>query len=183
LQVQKIINLQNVANNLPDVFTDHKCVTKSWNTMVNSPERVEVTKKTTHTPSVVKRGRIAQTKKDNPPNKHPRKKKMRHLQKIVNVSQLVVDKHLVDILQSSIQARYRKENAIMSKNPDALVLGNHEISTGIQEISINYTSSGEVYDHSTIIVNPCFSTIIAKNFFADPDPKTVAECKRGSGWN
>jgi hypothetical protein len=29
LQVQKIINLQNVVNNLPDAFTDYKGVTKS----------------------------------------------------------------------------------------------------------------------------------------------------------
>jgi hypothetical protein len=29
LQVQKIINLQNVANNLTDTFTDYKGVTKS----------------------------------------------------------------------------------------------------------------------------------------------------------
>jgi hypothetical protein len=28
LQVQKIINLQNVANNLPDTFTNYKGVTK-----------------------------------------------------------------------------------------------------------------------------------------------------------
>jgi hypothetical protein len=40
-----------------------------------------------------------------------------------------------------------------------------------------------VYDHSTTIVNPCFSTIIAENFLADPDPKTMAECKRRLNWN
>jgi hypothetical protein len=105
---------------------------------------------------------------------------MRILQKIVNVSQPVVDRHLVDIPQSSIQVHYRNENASTSKNPDDLVLGNHETSMRIQEISINYTSSGEVYDRSTTIVNPCFSTIIAENFLANPDPKTMAECKRRS---
>jgi hypothetical protein len=99
---------------------------------------------------------------------------MRPLQKIVNVSQHVVDRHLVDIPQSSTQARYRNESANTSKNPDALVLRNHEASTGIQEISINYNSSGEVYDHSTTIINPCFSTIIAENILAGPDPKTMA---------
>jgi hypothetical protein len=78
---------------------------------------------------------------------------------------------------------YRNENASTSENPDALVLGNHETSTGKQEIFINYTSSEEVYDHSTIIVNPCFSTIIAENFLADPNSKTMVECKRRSDWN
>jgi hypothetical protein len=146
--------LQNVANNLSDAFTDYKGVTKSWNPMVNAPERVEVPKKTTQAPSIVKRGRVAQTKKDNAPNKCPRKEKMRPLQKVVNVNQPVIDRHLVDIPQSSTQACYKKENASTSENHDALILGNHDTSIGIQEISINYTSSGEVYDHSTIIVNP-----------------------------
>jgi hypothetical protein len=116
--------------------------------------------KTTQASSVVKRGRVAQTKKDNTPNKHPRKEKTRPLKKI-DVSQLVVDRHLMNIPQSSTQARYRNENASTLKNLDDLVLGNHETSTGIQEIFINYTSSGEVYDHSTTIVNTYFSTIIA----------------------
>jgi hypothetical protein len=111
LQVQKIINLQNVTNNLPDAFTDYKGVTKSWNPMVNSPERVEVPKKTTHAPSIVKMGRVAQTKKDKAPNKRPRKEKTRSLQKIVNVSQPRVDRHLVDIPQSSTEMHYRNENA------------------------------------------------------------------------
>jgi hypothetical protein len=67
--------LQNIANNLPDTFTDYKGVTKSWNTAVNISEKVEVPKKTIQAPSVVKRGRIAQTKKNNTPNKRPRKEK------------------------------------------------------------------------------------------------------------
>jgi hypothetical protein len=82
----------------------------------------------------------------------------------------MVDRHLMDIPQSSTQACYRNENASTSGNPNALVLGNHETSTGIQEISINYTSSGEVYDRSTTIINLYFSTI-------------MAECKGHSDWN
>jgi hypothetical protein len=144
---------------------------------------VEVPKKTTQAPSIVKRGRVAQTKKDNAPNKHSRKEKTMLLQKTVNASQPGVDRHLVDTPQSSTQAHYRKESASTSENSDALILGNHETSTGMQEISINYTCSGEVYDRSTRIVNPCFSTIIAENDLADPDPKTMTECKGHSDWN
>jgi hypothetical protein len=59
------------------------------------------------------------------------------------------------------------------KVPDNLVLGNHEVSKGIEEISINYTSSREVYDRSTSNANLCFSIIIAEKFFNDPDPKTM----------
>jgi hypothetical protein len=72
---------------LPNAFINYKGVTKSWNHAINALERVEVSKKTTHAPSVVKRERLAQTKKDNTSNKRPRKEKTRPLQKTVNVSQ------------------------------------------------------------------------------------------------
>jgi hypothetical protein len=85
---------------------------------------VEVPKKTTQVPSVVKRGRVAQTKKDNTPNKRPRKEKMRPLQKIVNVTQPVVDRKLVDISQSSTQVCYRNKNASTSEN---MMISNWEI--------------------------------------------------------
>jgi hypothetical protein len=62
-------------------------------------------------------------------------------------------------------------------------LGNHEASKEIEEISIKYTSSGEVYDHSTTIANLCFSTVIAENFLKNPNPKTMTEYKKRSDWN
>jgi hypothetical protein len=69
------------------------------------------------------------------------------------------------------------------KNHDDLILPNHETSKGIQKIFINHTSSEEVYDHSTIIINSCFSTIISENVLTNLDPKTMAEFKRRSDWN
>jgi hypothetical protein len=143
---------------------------------------MEVPKKTIQTPSIMKRRRATITKKDNAFSKRPRKEKMRHLQKVVNVGQPMVDRHLVDINmpQSSTQVCYINENASTSENLDTLLLGNQEESNGIEEISINYTSSGEVYDRSTTIVNSRFSTIIAESVLVDPDRKTMVECKRRS---
>jgi hypothetical protein len=143
--------------------------------VVNAPERMEVPNKTIQVPSVIKRGRAAITKKDNTSNKHPRKEKMTSLQKTVNVSQPVIDRHLMDINmpQYSTQARYINENDSTSENPDTLILGNHKESNEIEDISIHYTSSGEVYDRSTKILNSSFSTIIAKNILIDPGPKTM----------
>ena len=46
LQVLKILNLQNIANNLLDAFTAGKDVTKSYIPARNVPERIEVPKKT-----------------------------------------------------------------------------------------------------------------------------------------
>ena len=44
-EVQKIIDLQSLANQLPDHFSDLKTVTKSHVHMRNAPERVEILKK------------------------------------------------------------------------------------------------------------------------------------------
>jgi hypothetical protein len=60
-----------------------------------------------------------------------------------------------------------------SEDPDSLVLGNHDEIHGVQEISINYTSSRELFDHTTTIVNSCFSTM-AIDLLNDHDPKTMA---------
>jgi hypothetical protein len=58
-----------------------------------------------------------------------------------------------------------------------------EASNGIEEIFINYTSFGDVYDRSTTITNICFSIVIAKNFLNNPDPKTMTACKKCSDRN
>jgi hypothetical protein len=56
LQVQKILELQQIANNLPGMFIDYKGVTKSLNPAVNMPCRVEVPIKINPPP---KRGRAS----------------------------------------------------------------------------------------------------------------------------
>jgi hypothetical protein len=68
------------------------------------------------------------------------------------------------------------EQAGGSEDPDSLVLGNHDEFYGVREISINYTSSGELLDRTTMVVNSCFSTMVA-DLLNDPNPKTMAECK------
>ena len=59
---------------------------------------------------------------------------------------------------------------------------NQEDFHGVQEISINYTSSGELYDRKTTVINSCFSSIITGNLLSDPDPKSMAECQQRSDW-
>ena len=42
LEVQKVIHLQNIANQLPDIFTDRKKVVKSHILATNAPSRIEI---------------------------------------------------------------------------------------------------------------------------------------------
>ena len=41
LEVQRIIHLQNLANQLPDAFIDTKKVTKSYISVANTPSRID----------------------------------------------------------------------------------------------------------------------------------------------
>jgi hypothetical protein len=65
------------------------------------------------------------------------------------------------------------------KDPDSLILGNHDEFYGVPEIFINYTSFRELLNCTTMIVNSSFSTMIV-DLLNDPDPKTMAECKQHS---
>jgi hypothetical protein len=55
IEVQKIIDLQNLANELPDHFCDLKSAIKSHVLARNAPERVEIPKKIEGIPNHVKR--------------------------------------------------------------------------------------------------------------------------------
>jgi hypothetical protein len=67
------------------------------------------------------------------------------------------------------------------KDPDSLILENHDEFHGVQEISINCISFGELLNHTTMVVNSYFSTMVA-DLLNDPDLKTMAECKQLSNW-
>jgi hypothetical protein len=120
-------------------------------------------------------------RKDNASKKRPINEKTKAHRKSKKVIQPEVERHHKNVndLQSSSEACYINETRI-SKFFDNLVLGNDEASKGIEEISINYTSSGEVYDRSITIANICFSTVIAENFLNDLDPKNMAEYNKCS---
>ena len=88
--------MQNIANNLPDAFTDHKGVTKSYIPAANAPERVEVPNKTAQLPIANKRGRnlvTGEKASPKPPRKQKKSKSM-----AVNANQPKVDRHQIDAL-------------------------------------------------------------------------------------
>ena len=62
-----------------------------------------------------------------------------------------------------------------SEHPDSIVLGNHEESLGVQEISINYVDSGESFDRKTMIVDIYFAEKIADTLLTDHDPRSIVE--------
>jgi hypothetical protein len=157
LEVQWIINLQNIANNLPDAFTDYKGVTKSHIPAMNVPERVEVAKNT----QLPKRGRNL----DNKDKASQKRLRGMRIPQTVNVGQLRVDiqpsvekGHLKDVHHpgpsTSVHTNVR---AGTSEYLDSIVEGNHNESEGIDEISTNYVESRESFNRNTTNVDIFFS--------------------------
>jgi hypothetical protein len=102
--------------------------------------------------------------------------------KRVNTSQPKVDGHQVDVINPRPSPHVHTiEQAGWSEDPDSLVLENHDEFYGVQEISINYTSSGELFDRTTMVVNSCFPTMAA-DLLNDPNHKTMTEYKQRSDW-
>ena len=72
MEVRKILNFQELANQLPDAFTDTKRVTKSYIPAVNAPTRIEIPnrqvgdKVTQESKTRLKRGRPFGSKDKNP---------------------------------------------------------------------------------------------------------------------
>ena len=72
MEVRKILNFQELANQLPDAFTDTKRVTKSYIPAVNTPARIEIPdtksedKVTQESKTRLKRGRPVGSKDKNP---------------------------------------------------------------------------------------------------------------------
>jgi hypothetical protein len=69
------------------------------------------------------------------------------------------------------------------EHPNAVVLGNTDLSTRVYEISINYVDSGESFNRKTTIVDIYFASSVVDTIQNDPDPKSMVECKKRSDWN
>ena len=175
--------MQNTINNLPDIFTVGKDVTKSYIPARNMLERIEVPNKTIHLPFSGKSGRSTAIPAGAASRKRNRKGK-EIPSRPASATQQPAERSGVDRDDpppASIVHTF--SDAGTSECPDGIVLGNSEPSRGIQEISINYLDSGETYDHKTTVVDIYFSELIAENLHKDPEPKSMAECKRRSDWD
>ena len=62
-------------------------------------------------------------------------------------------------------------------------LENHdELDDSIEEIAINYTESRELYNRQNTYVDINFVSKIAEAINEDPEPKSMAECRKSSDW-
>jgi hypothetical protein len=88
-----------------------------------------------------------------------------------------VERHLKDVMHPEPSTTVHTNiGAGTSVHLDSIVVGNHDESEGIDEISINYVESGESFNRKTTIVDIFFASKIADDLALDREPKSMAEC-------
>jgi hypothetical protein len=117
-----------------------------------------------------------------------------------NATQPLVERHLEDIhcpmdrsnpQSSSMDRSNPRSSSVMhinveagiSEDPRSIISESHDESLRVDEISINFTETGESYNRKSIIVDTYFSEEIANILLTDSDPKSMAECKKRSDWD
>ena len=99
----------------------------------------------------------------------------------VNATQPQVEEHPVEVQPSyPTSTLHSITNVGTLECLDSTILGNDDASERVHEISINYFESRESYDRKTAIINIYLSSMIVELLQNDPDPKTMAECKKRS---
>ena len=167
-EVKKIVHLQDIANRLPDAFTDIKKVTKSHIPAENAPARIEIPEeeKGNENESIArkKRGRPFGSK-----DSKPRKSK-RHDEKESETDNIIPTE--------------RQEYGAESKDDDFPKMSDDK-NVGNNETSINFVSSKEEWNRNNVVINDIFAYSIAADLTYDEDdvePKTIEECRRRKDW-
>ncbi|GKE49965.1 retrovirus-related pol polyprotein from transposon TNT 1-94, partial [Tanacetum coccineum] len=155
-EVQKIMHLQEIANQLPDAFIDTKRVTKSYILAANSPTRVEIPNKQAgdniaqESQKRLKRGRPIGSKDKNPRKRKRTEKNSDHEENVLNETQ-------------GIKTSPEEEMNDMNK-----------------EMS-NYSQTNILWDRNKIgDIDEIFSYFVASDIMGgddDPEPKSVIDCQ------
>ena len=173
-----------MANNLPDAFTDIRGVSKSHIPAANAPERVEIPMEgmnSTQAPNPRKRGREPDDSVD-APRRRPRKQNTRvqalHSQSVVPEVTCPEGEGPSALVRTNITDSTRA-----SEQPDSNNTGNqNELDDANEEITTDYVESRDLYNRKTTVVDINFVSKIAAVIDEDPEPKSMAECRKRSDW-
>ena len=166
-EVQRITHLQKIASQLPNAFTDTAKVTKSYIPTTNTPARINIPIGKTaimvvneSSMTCLERGRPLGLK-----DLIPRKRKIKGQQNpsleensTPEEATPTISKIITPEEERAIEVTHAPEEAIVPEeiqnHEDVQVLAN-------DEISINYASTGELWDRTKVVINEVFFLAVA----------------------
>ncbi|KAK9930871.1 hypothetical protein M0R45_018177 [Rubus argutus] len=179
-EVQRILSLQNVANQLPDAFNDLANVTRSHIPAANVPARIDVpvgrrvpvehvasvepTEQRT-LPSAVQSAALPKKRGRPIGSKDVQPRKRRTPTKPVLPHEIIKD--YGDVLEERVP-----DETPIPPNPENL------------EISVNHASLDDILKRNETIMMIVFIYAVAADIMSNDDmePRTVAECQRRTDW-
>ncbi|WJZ86250.1 hypothetical protein VitviT2T_005726 [Vitis vinifera] len=182
LEVQRIIHLQNLANQLPDAFIDTKKVTKSHIPAANTPARIDVPvgQLTNESKIRLKRGRLVGSK-DVTPQKKRTQEKLGTLEEAQIMQKAPEKVHIEQKApeEAHIEQETPEDPHIERKAPEEAQVPEN------CEISVSYVQTGEKWDRNNIVINNIFAFQVAFDIIRndeDPEPRNVEECRHRNDW-
>ncbi|KAJ9540031.1 hypothetical protein OSB04_026537 [Centaurea solstitialis] len=179
-EVQRILSLQNVANQLPDAFNDLANVTRSHIPAANVPARIDVPVRR-HVPvehvapnvPTVQRTLPSAVQSTALPKKRGRPvgskdvlpRKRRNLVASVLPHEIIKDHG--DVLEERVP-----EETSISHHPDNL------------EIYVEYASLDDILKRNETVIDDVFIFAVATDIMSNDDmePRTIVECQRRTDW-
>ena len=183
LEVQRILHLQDLADQLPDAFSNPNKVIKSHIPAVNTPAHIEIpigdsgNAIASASKPRLKRGRPIGSK-----DSFTRKRKSNKLLTPVeyNFNEITPEEPI------TIQSAPVELNTLQGlKETVTRVAVTDQLSPMIEEISINYMNQGEIWDRRNTLVSNAFSFQVAKGIMQNNDdqkPQTINECRNRQDW-
>jgi len=156
LEIQNIIHLQNIANQLPDIFTTNKKMVKSHILTANAPSRIKIPKRkkgnivANESISRLKRGRPVGAK-----DKNHRKWKLQQIDDDTPKDFSFIKQAINIVSKSSSNIDPPEEGP-----PKEAFLEEIQVSRN-NKISINYVHIWEILDRNKIIINDIFAFKVA----------------------
>ena len=183
LEVQIILHLQDLADQLPDAFTNPNKVIKSHIPAVNTPAHIEI-------PIGDSGNAIASTSKPRLKRGRPIGSKDSFQRKRKSNQLLTPVKYSFDEITPeepiTIQSAPVELNTLQGlKETVTRVAVTDQLSPMNEEISINYMNQGEIWDRRNTLVSNAFSFQVAKGIMQnndDQEPQTINECRNRQDW-
>ncbi|PRQ53193.1 putative RNA-directed DNA polymerase [Rosa chinensis] len=188
LEVRRIIELQNVADTLPDAFSDIAKVTRSHIPAANVPARIDVPNNGHNaTPLTLGDGTIAQHGNNvasmavGPARKRGRPIGSKDTRPRKRANEAQINPLIIDTQNPS------HENVPDYGYVQETSLGDASVSEPIHEnieISVNYTSVHGTWERNSIIIDDVFAYSVAREIIEtdDIEPRSVDECQRRADW-
>ena len=191
-EVRRITHLQKIASQLPDAFTDTAKVTKSCIPAANTPARINIPIGKTDIVAAnessmicLKHGRPLGSKDLIPWNGKIKGQQNPSLKENSTPEEATptISKIITPEEESVIEVTHAPKEAIVPEkiqnHEDAQVLANDEISK-------NYASTGELWDHTKVVINEVFYSSVAIEILKEDDdhePRSVDECRSKHDWS